>query len=141
MLKGQFSSQYFVRINMVASRYFFCRATLVRILHTCKFFFFFNFQFLVHKLKSLQEPTPKKNPSSSQIFIPSMSMIKATDFPLFLCPFVRSLHRFSSLKSQYVSSLFFSFPSRVFVVWLLYCWIVINLVLFLFSVLVLQGQG
>ena len=118
---------------MVASRYIFYRATLVWILHACNFIFL-NFQFLVHKLKSPQDPTPKKNPSSSQIFFPSMSVIIAINFPLFLCPFVRSLHRFSSLKSQYVSSLFFSFPSGIFTIWLLYCWIVINLVLFCFPI-------
>ena len=117
---------------MVASWYIFCRATLVQMLHAYNFIFL-NFQFSIHKLKSPQDPTPKKNPSSSQIFFPSMSMITTTDFPLFLCPFVRSLHRFSSLKSQYISSLFFSFPSRFFALWLLYRWIVINLVLFLFS--------
>ena len=97
MLKDQFSSLYFVRISMVTSRYIFCRATLVRILHACNFIFL-NFQFSVHKLKSPQDPTPKKNPCSSQIFFPSMSVITATNFPLFLCPFVRSLHCFSSLK-------------------------------------------
>ena len=117
---------------MVASRYIFCQATLVQILHACNFIFL-NFQFSVHKLKSPQDPTPKKNPSSSQIFFPSMSVITAIDFLLFLCPFVQSLHRFSTLKSQYVSSLFFSLPSGFFAVWLLYCWIVINLVLLLFS--------
>ena len=131
MLKGQFSYLYFVWTNMVASRYIFCQATLVQILHACNFIFL-NFQFSVHKLKSPQDPTPKKNPSSSQIFFPSMSVITAIDFLLFLCPFVQSLHRFSSLKSQYVSSLFFSLPSGFFAVWLLYCWIVINLVFFCF---------
>ena len=132
MLKGQFASLCFVRISMVVSWFIFCWATLVRILHACNFIFL-NFQFSVHKLKSPQDPMPKKNPSVSQIFFPSMSVITTANFLLFLCPFVWSLHRFSSLKSQYVSSLFFSFPFGFFAVWLLYCWIVINLVLFLFS--------
>ena len=119
---------------MVVIWYIFCQPTLVRILalHACNFIFL-NFQFSVHKLKSPQDPMPKKNPSSSQIFFPSMSVIIATNFPLFLCPFVQSLHHFSSPKSQYISSLFFSFPSGFFAFWLLYCWIVINLVSFLFS--------
>ena len=34
-----------------------------------------------------------------------MSVITTTNFPLFLCPLIRSLHHFLSLKSQYVSSL------------------------------------
>ena len=95
------------------------------------FSWIFNFRFISWKAHKILHP--KKNPSSSQIFFPSMSVITATDFPLFLCPFIRSFHRFSSLKSQYISSLFFSFPFGVLAVWLLYCWIVINLVLFLFS--------
>ena len=105
MLKDQFASLCFVRISMVVSWFIFCWATLVRILHACNFIFL-NFQFSVHKLKSPQDPMPKKNPSVSQIFFPSMLVITTANFLLFLCPFVWSLHRFSSLKSQYYSLVF-----------------------------------
>ena len=105
MLKDQFASLCFVRISMVVSWFIFCWATLVRILHACNFIFL-NFQFSVHKLKSPQDPMPKKNPSVSQIFFPSMLVITTANFLLFLCPFVWSLQRFSSLKSPYYSLVF-----------------------------------
>ena len=95
---------------MVVIWYIFCQSTLVRILalHACNFIFL-NFQFSVHKLKSPQDPSPKKNPSSSQIFFPSMSVIIATNFPLFLCPFVQvsTVSRHQNLNTSHPYSLVF----------------------------------
>ena len=87
MLKGQFSSQYFVRINMVASQYFFCRATLVRILHPAiLFFWIFNFWSISWKAHKILHPR-------KTLFIPNLLSFNVGD----------NSHRFSSISLPFCS--------------------------------------
>ena len=62
----------------------------------------------INNNSAMQKPI-SKNPSSSQIFFPSMLVITTTDFPLFLGPFVQvsTVSRHQNLSTSHPYSLVF----------------------------------